>query len=109
MIRQLTGIATGLLTSMLILLVPTEAVAQREVGQLAGVVTSAETGAPLTAVQVSIVGTSIGALTGPDGRFTLSNVPVGTHEVVAQRIGLQEARQADVSVTAGGATSVNFA
>ena len=50
-------------------------------GTITGQVILAENGAPAVSAQVHIVGTSMGALTGTDGRFTLLNVPAGPRTV----------------------------
>jgi hypothetical protein len=55
--------------------------------QITGRVTNAQSGEPLTAVQIFIAGSGIGALSQQNGRFLLLNVPVGTHTVTAERIG----------------------
>ncbi|MQA91686.1 MAG: SusC/RagA family TonB-linked outer membrane protein [Gemmatimonas sp.] len=93
--------AAALLTA-----VPIQATAQTS--QVTGTVLDAETGAPLSSVQVFVDGTSAGALTNQGGAFVLEGVPPGTHTLVAQRIGYQEGRIADVEVEAGGSTSVNI-
>jgi outer membrane receptor protein involved in Fe transport len=56
-------------------------------GRIGGRITHAVTGEPLNAVQVSVVGTSLGALSGTDGRYAIANVPDGTYSVRTQRIG----------------------
>jgi TonB-linked SusC/RagA family outer membrane protein len=85
--------------------IPAAASAQ---GRMTGTVTDAETGAPLSSVQVFIGGTAQGGLTNTSGVFTLENIPLGTHTVVAQRIGYQEVRRPGVSVAAGATTSLNL-
>src|SRR5687768_54613 len=42
------------------------------VGQLAGTVTDAETSQPVSFVQISVLGTTIGGSSGPDGRYTIA-------------------------------------
>jgi TonB-dependent SusC/RagA subfamily outer membrane receptor len=84
---------------------PTHVAAQA--GQITGQVTNATTGAPLGEVQVFLEGQNLGALSRADGRFLILNVPVGTYDLTAQRIGFASATQS-VSVTAGGTTSVDF-
>jgi TonB-linked SusC/RagA family outer membrane protein len=62
---------------------------------------------PVPAVQVLIADLGIGALTEASGRFTLSDVPVGTYELSVERIGYRtEVRQ--VEVRADEVTSVNI-
>jgi TonB-linked SusC/RagA family outer membrane protein len=75
------GAALGLLLG------PQPAFAQT--GTIEGQVTSASTGEPISAVQVSIVGTNIGTTTGLDGRFVLLNVPAGQLTLRAVAIGFK--------------------
>ncbi len=58
-------------------------------------------------VSVSLEGSGQSASTATDGRFTLENVPAGTHMVVARMAGYSEARQS-ITVQAGQATSVRL-
>jgi TonB-linked SusC/RagA family outer membrane protein len=76
-------------------------------GTITGQVTLAENGAPAPTAQVFIVGSSIGALTGTDGRFTLLNVPVGPRTVRVQLLGYSVQDQT-ANVTAGRAVVLNF-
>jgi TonB-linked SusC/RagA family outer membrane protein len=82
---------------------------QAQAGTLTGTITDESTGGPLSTVQVFLQGTSRGGLSGPDGRFTLTDVPPGNYTLIANRIGYQEARQTDISVAAGQVTTVNIA
>jgi TonB-dependent SusC/RagA subfamily outer membrane receptor len=76
-------------------------------GTITGQVRDARSGAPVTAAQIHIPGLSLGVLSQANGRFLLINVPVGNHELRAERIGYRmEVRQ--VTVTAGQAAEVNF-
>src|SRR5690606_23535251 len=85
----------------------TSAIAAQEGGQITGSVVDAETLQPLATVQVYIQGTSIGALTSGGGQFTISQVPPGTHTLVAQRIGYQLS-ETEVTVTSGESTTVQL-
>src|SRR5262245_16996524 len=71
--------------------------------QITGRVVDQGNGQPMAAVQISIAGTGIGALSQQTGRYLLLNVPVGTHTVTAQRIGF---RTQTVSVTVGAGATV---
>ena len=73
------------LFALLMLVVP-----QLRAQQITGRVVDQRNGQPMSAVQVSIPGTGIGALSQQSGRYLLLNVPVGTHAVTAQRIGSGE-------------------
>src|SRR5438034_5886387 len=59
------------------------------------------TGAALAGVRVSVVGTRFGAVTGPDGRYAIADVPPGTYRVQARLIGYAAAEVASVVLTAG--------
>lgn len=74
--------------------------------QITGRVTSTS-GEPLGAVQVFIAGSGIGALTQQNGRYLLLNVPAGTHELTAERIGYQT-MTGEVTVTAGETAVQDF-
>ncbi|HVE78254.1 MAG TPA: SusC/RagA family TonB-linked outer membrane protein [Gemmatimonadaceae bacterium] len=80
--------------------------AQAGVGRVSGAVTN-ETGQPLEGAQVTVVNTTIGSLTGPDGRYTLANVPAGAVQVRAQRIGYAPVTQT-VMVAPGQTATLNF-
>lgn len=84
---------------------PTEVEAQA--GQIVGVVTNAATGGPISEVQVFLEGRNLGALSRADGRYLILNVPVGSFELTAQRIGFAASTQS-VNVTAGGTVTANF-
>ena len=76
--------------------------------QVTGRVTNSQTGAPLSAVQVFIPGSGIGALSQQNGRYLLLNVPVGTHTLTAQRIGYSE-QSVEVTVAVGATVVRDFA
>lgn len=57
------------------------------VGRITGTVTDSKTKEPLVGVSVSIVGTTMGAKTGLDGKYTILNVPVGTYTLAFSSVG----------------------
>ena len=73
-------------------------------GTVTGAVTDAS-GAPVSGVAVTVG--SLGSLTGANGRFTVQNVPAGTHQVRASRLGYTEGTQS-VTVAAGQTATANF-
>lgn len=75
-------------------------------GRITGTVTGAE-GAPVADATVVVVGTTLSARTGADGRYTLAGVPAGSRQVRASRLGLASAAQT-VNVAAGGDATANF-
>lgn len=78
-------------------------------GQITGTITNQETGAPMSAVQVSIQGTTLGGLSAVDGTYTVLNVPVGTHTILARRLGFQQVERTGVTVTSGSTVNLTFA
>ncbi|HEX6630747.1 MAG TPA: SusC/RagA family TonB-linked outer membrane protein [Gemmatimonadaceae bacterium] len=87
-------------------LLPGRASAQ-EVGQIGGVVTDSSSGAPINGALVSVVGTTLGATTGADGRYLLTRVPAGTHTLQVRRLGFSPRDVGNVVVTAGGRATVD--
>lgn len=73
---------------LLALVLPAQAGAQTPtVGRIVGRVIDAASGAGLSDAGVQVVGTSIGTMSGVDGRFTIVNVPAGTVTIQVRRIG----------------------
>ena len=64
-------------------------------------------GLPLSDTRVVIVGTTLGAMTNAEGRFTIRGIPAGPHEVRVSRVGLLEQKKT-VTVTAGGTVTLDF-
>src|SRR5437588_5383624 len=58
------------------------------------------TGASLAGVRISVVGTRFGAVTGPDGRYAIADVPPGTYRLQARLIGYGVA-ETDLILAAG--------
>jgi TonB-linked SusC/RagA family outer membrane protein len=79
----------------------------QEVGRITGVVRAADTERPLQGAQVFIQGTRIGSLTARDGRYLITNVPVGTHEVRVTIIGYSQGATR-VAVAAAQTATADF-
>ena len=79
--------------------------AQGATGTVQGVVRS-ETRS-IEAVTVTIVGTTLGTQTRSDGKFTITNVPVGAQVIRTSRIGYARKDQ-PVTIVAGQTLTVNF-
>src|SRR5947208_865904 len=77
-------------------------------GEVTGRVSDKSSGQSLAGAQVSVVGTTIRALTGQDGRYHFANVPSGSHTVRVAYIGYGTVTQT-VSVSAGASAELNFA
>lgn len=84
-------------------------VAEAQTGKIAGIVTDAETGAPIEGVQVRVVGTGYGAITSSNGRYFIISVPPGSYTVQSRRIGYQTAEQVGVEVRIDVTREINFA
>ncbi len=78
------------------------------VGTVAGRVTDAVTRSGLDQVALHLEGTSLGALTASDGRYTIRNVPVGAYHVTARRVGYTPLTKT-ATVGADSAVTVDFA
>ncbi|MBV9879477.1 MAG: SusC/RagA family TonB-linked outer membrane protein [Gemmatirosa sp.] len=77
-------------------------------GSVRGRVTESGTPAGISDAQVSIVGTSLGAVTNATGDYTIVNVPAGARQVTIRRIGYQP-RTVPVTVSAREVARVDFA
>ena len=99
--------AKTLLTIALMFL-PSGLLAQATTGRITGTVVDSGSAQPVTGATVFIVGSpALGAQTNSEGRYTIMNVPVGTHVVRAQRIGFAP-RSDTVSVAASETVGLNF-
>jgi len=75
-------------------------------GTVTGIVTDGSTQGPLSQAQVYLQGTGLGSLTAANGRFIILNVPVGTYQARAERIGYRAVVQ-EITVVAGETTQFN--
>ncbi|HET8654196.1 MAG TPA: SusC/RagA family TonB-linked outer membrane protein [Longimicrobiaceae bacterium] len=92
---------------LVLALLPAGAAAQAR-GTISGRVTDAASGQALPGATVTIQGTTQGAVTAQDGRYTIRNVPTGSRTVLASTLGYATLTET-VNVTAGSATTVDFA
>jgi outer membrane receptor protein involved in Fe transport len=77
-------------------------------GKVSGVVVDGDTGEPLVAVNVTLEGTSMGAITNPEGRYHIVNVPPGDYTVKAAMMGFETLVKDRAQVNADFTTSVDF-
>jgi len=77
--------------------------ARVQTGAVAGRVTEAETGTPIAAAAVSLVGTRWRALTGADGRYRIDGIAPGEYTLRVERLGYEEATR---SIVISGAETV---
>lgn len=73
-------------------------------GTVQGTVVDATTGAPLSGASVSVTGTSLGSLSGADGRYTITGVPDGPVTLRAAMIGYASVDQTTTVVPNQSAT-----
>jgi TonB-linked SusC/RagA family outer membrane protein len=103
------GFGRHLTSSLFVALVAaTQLSAQGATGTIIGRVVESATQQPISGASVVVQGTELGTLSRADGGFLLSNVPPGTHVLVASRIGFGSQRQ-QVSLQAGESSRVEFA
>jgi len=76
-------------------------------GTVAGQVIDQTTQRPIQEAQVQIVGTTRGAMTDAQGRYSITSVPAGSYTVRARRIGYAQVDQ-QVTVGSGASATVNF-
>ncbi|RMF58042.1 MAG: hypothetical protein D6743_18195, partial [Calditrichaeota bacterium] len=76
-------------------------------GTISGVVTDQKSGEPLPGANIFIKGTTLGAATGPDGHYTIPNVPTGTYTVLAAFIGYYT-QESEAKVAPNEETVLNF-
>src|SRR5687768_15767132 len=89
-----------------VLCLPTLLLAQ-STATVTGVVTAADTKAPLPGVNVYVVGTSRSAITAAEGRYVVTGVEPGSRVVRAVSIG-QATREVTLNLAAGQTTVANF-
>lgn len=77
---------------------PVSSVVALQFGSVVGRVTDARTGAAVEAATVAVEGTRLGATTGADGRYRISDLPAGAHTITARRLGYTKAMQQVVIV-----------
>lgn len=83
--------------------------ATAQTGKITGVVTEADTGAPLPNVNVIIEGTTRGASTDEDGRYFILNIEPGIYNLVTSFIGFRVVTTTGVVVNINRTTTVDFA
>ena len=81
--------------------------AAQNTGTIAGTVLDGDIGETLIGANVVIEALTIGDQTDLDGKYTITNVPVGTHTVTVRYIGFATKRITDVVVNSGETTVVD--
>jgi TonB-dependent receptor len=78
-------------------------------GRVVGRVLDAQTGAGLSSVTIQVMGTSVGAISGLDGHFTIGNVPAGAATLRVSSIGYATKTITGVNVNGNGVVEQNIA
>ncbi len=86
---------------LLSLLLAAASVHAQRTGTVVGTVRDAHTGETLPGASVRIEGTTLGAATDTDGRFTVLDVPAGDHAVLVSFIGYERLTFPRLPVIAG--------
>lgn len=76
-------------------------------GTITGRVTAQTTNQPLADARVLVIGSSLSATTGDDGKFTVRGVPAGAVQLQVLRVGYQSQKQT-VTVTAAQPATADF-
>lgn len=77
-------------------------------GSVTGRITDAHTGANLSGVQVSVGSTGYTMTTGEDGRYTFTDVEMGTYTITASKTDYNTDRK-DVTISIGETATLDFA
>jgi TonB-linked SusC/RagA family outer membrane protein len=96
------------LSALLLALAAAGTAAAQGTGRITGTVTDSTAGRPLGSVAVTVAGTRLGATSDESGRYTILNVPAGTHTLEARRLGYRPTTRPLVNVTDGGTTTADF-
>ena len=97
------GIGGQLSAAVALFFLTAAAAGAQQGGRIVGRVLDAGTGAGIVGAQVQVVGTTLGAVAGVDGRFAVLNVPAGTVTLQARRIGFQPKAVTGLQLAAGEA------
>jgi outer membrane receptor for ferrienterochelin and colicin len=77
-------------------------------GKLTGKATDAKTNEALPFVNITIIGTSLGAATDIDGNYVILNIPPGKYNVRAQSVGYQPVLMQNISISIDLTTKLDF-
>jgi hypothetical protein len=96
-------------TAVLFLLTGAMSVLNAQSGRLEGTVRDAQSGEPLTGVNIVIEELTIGAASNLDGYFTVINIRPGNYTVKATYIGFTTITYTNVRINIGQTTTLDFA
>ena len=82
--------------------------ASAQTGAVSGIVIDKSTLEPLPSAAVQILGSSLGASSNEEGKFTITGIPFGTYQVRASIVGYEPEILSDVVVASGRKTDLRF-
>ncbi len=91
---------------MLILLSPILVMASSG-GTISGTITESESGEPISHATIIIEGSKLGAISDNNGKFTLRNVPQGSHKLISSLIGYKTFTE-EIEVQSGETTDLEI-
>jgi TonB-dependent starch-binding outer membrane protein SusC len=98
----------SLLGAGFLLATPAGVMRAQATGIVKGRVTDASSQRPVPDAQIVVVGSGSGALSGPDGSYTIAGVTSGSRVLRVRRIGFTQLDRA-VTIESGGTTTADFA
>ena len=98
--------ARWLLAAVTVSVLAAPTVSAQGTGRITGRVVETSSQGPLTNVSVTVVGTTLGSYTRPDGNYVLQAVPAGAYKIRVARIGY-EAKEVAVNVVADQTTTMD--
>ena len=107
-IRFLSVLSITLLYFIVLGIILTVPVYSQTTGKIVGTVTDASNGELLPGVNVSIVGTNMGAATDLEGYYTIVNVPAGTYDVRISMMGYKKVTKTGVRVSVDQIAVIDF-
>ncbi len=107
--QMLTRIVAGLVVLVVAIgFASAPLLGQETSGEIRGTVTEAGHGDPLIGANVLLAGTTLGAVTDLEGKFSIKRVPAGQYTVLVRFVGYKQSSR-DVTVRAGAPTTTDFA
>jgi TonB-linked SusC/RagA family outer membrane protein len=107
-VRRRVLTLTCLVAGALLVTAPAAAQAQAATGTITGRVYDSTLAVVIGGVNIQVTGTRLTGVTGSDGRYRITNVPVGARTITALRLGYASSRHT-VTVTAEGETVLDIA
>jgi hypothetical protein len=103
---RLTFLTTAIFFSLVFLISSVESFAAG--GKITGKVTDKGTGQPLIGVNISIVGTTMGAVTDLNGNYFILDISPGTYDLKASAVGYKSIIKTGADVSINHTTEIDF-